>query len=173
MAKKQTKETKLTKEVKEAKKEAKKMSKLVKRVDKLVKQDMLPEKAEFRPEEHTAEQMFELCDSFLVEYETVLGDSTYGNKFFEEAKKDYLKACEVEKFIASETLRLKTEEEQIKNSIRVGEDTGDAVFDKYYKAVRDLHLILGKEIALLNRKAASAVNFYDQIRKCFLNKEKN
>lgn len=114
---------------------------------------------EFTEEEkQTAQSVFDEVDA----YRNVEGKDTN----FQFAREDYLKTCELYEETQKKILELNVAIDTLQNKMQGGNISAED-FKKHYELNRDIHYLFGMELALLNRKAASAVVFQDKIKKTF------
>jgi hypothetical protein len=139
----------IKKNLKAIKKEAKKSVGLIDNIQQIIAEE---------EESMTAQRVFDLVEPFRYKGMADIN--------FDVAKEDYNRTCLLYEETKSKALQLKEEAKAIEESIRAG-NHGEEMFDKYYETMRDAHNTFGMEIALLNRKAASAVNFWDKCKRSY------
>ena len=142
-------------------KEAKELVKdLKQKVDKTVMdlEEIIKIAKEKDDKQLTCEEAFTMADPFI--------NNTFpeGSEV-DKIQKDYAKCTEAYEETEKKILELEGEmkaKEMMMNEL-CGGKLSQEDFTGYYEVVRDLHLLMGHHVALLNRRAASAVVFLDKL----------
>ena len=114
---------------------------------------------EFSAEEkQTAQSVFDEVDSYLADEGKDIN--------FQAAREDYSRTCELYETTQKKIAELQVLIGDLQKKMQGG-NISEEDFKNHYEWNRDLHYSFGMELALLNRKAASAVVFQDRIRKTF------